>query len=446
MRRFLLTTFGCQMNLADGQRLRGILASLGYDETESEEEADLILFNTCCVREHAEDRLFSRVQGLKRLKHRKPDLIIAIGGCLAQHHRDRLLEQLPVVDLVFGPNDIEQLPALLQDLQPGKPRVGAFVEVGHFAGDQADGIVLERPFSAFVNIIRGCTNFCTYCIVPSVRGPEVSRPIGEIVELVKGLARGGVTEITLLGQNVNAYGKDLGRNHGFVELLEALEPIDGIRWIRFLTSHPRDFHPAVISRIGRLGKVCEAFHLPVQAGSNRILELMNRGYTREDYLKLVATVRCEIPGVSLTTDIICGFPSETEAEFEETLDLVRQVAYDSAFMYYYSPREGTRAVDLPDQLPEQVRKERLARLIELQNKIGTEISATLVGKTVEVLAEAPSTHSPGHLYGKTRTGRVVDFAGATSLIGRFVQVRIDRTRLWTVSGTLIDPPVAERGG
>lgn len=444
MRRFLLTTFGCQMNLADGQRLRGILATLGYDETESEDEADLILFNTCIVREHAEERLFSRVLGLKRLKHRKPDLLIAIGGCLAQHHRGRLLEQLPVVDLVFGPNDIEQLPALLQDLQPGKPRVGAFTEVGHFAGEQADGIVLERPFSAFVNIIRGCTNFCTYCIVPSVRGPEVSRPIAEIVELVTGLARDGVREITLLGQNVNVYGKDLGRDHGFVELLEALESVDGIDWIRFLTSHPRDFHPDAIARIARLKKVCEAFHLPVQAGSNRILQLMNRGYTRERYFELVATVRGAIPGVSITTDLICGFPSETEAEFEETLDLVRQIRFDSAFMYYFSPREGTRAVDLPEQLPEPVRKERLARLIELQNKISTEISTGLSGQVVEVLVEAPSTHSPGHFYGKTRTGRVVDFAGDASLIGRFVQVRVERTRLWTVSGTRVVTSQTER--
>lgn len=434
--RFLLTTFGCQMNLADGQRIRGILQRLGYEETDDAEEAHLILFNTCCVREHAEERLFSRVQGLKQQKLRNPALLIGVAGCLAQQHRKKLFEQLPMIDFTFGPNDIEELPAILADArsEPGKRRAGSFAEVGHFAGEQADGIILDRPFTAFVNIIRGCTNFCTYCIVPSVRGPEVSRSLPELMELITNLVERGVTEVTLLGQNVNAWGRDIGLADGFPKLLESLEEIPGLRRVRFLTSHPRDFSPTTIERISRLSKVCESFHLPVQAGANRILSLMNRGYTRERYLELLDTVRQFIPNVSLTTDIICGFPSESDEEFEETLDLVRRARFDTAYMYYYSPRAGTRALDLPGQIPENVRKERLARLIEVQNGISHEISAGLPGKTFEVLVESVSSHGEGHVVGKTRSGRTIDFAGPATLIGGYVPVIVERARLWTLSG------------
>ncbi|MBF0500600.1 MAG: tRNA (N6-isopentenyl adenosine(37)-C2)-methylthiotransferase MiaB [Candidatus Riflebacteria bacterium] len=441
--RFLLTTFGCQMNLADGQRIRGILQRLGYDETENEADADLILFNTCCVREHAEERLFSRVQSLKRLKAGRPELIIGVTGCLAQHHKKRLFEELPLTDFIFGPNDIEELPAILAALiaEPGRRRAGSFADVGHFAGEEADGIVLDRPFSAFVNIIRGCTNFCTYCIVPSVRGPEVSRPIHELIGLVTSLAARGVTEVTLLGQNVNAYGRDIGLADGFPRLLEELESVSGLRRIRFLTSHPRDFSAETIGRIARLSKVCESFHLPVQAGADRVLSLMNRGYTREYYLELLATVRELIPGVSITTDLICGFPSETDSEFEETLDLVRRARFDTAYMYYYSPRSGTKALDIAGLLPEEIRKERLARLIELQNSISQQISAELPGKKFEILVESVSTHGEGHVVGKTRTGRPIDLAGPASLVGNYVTVLVERARLWTLSGRLLQHDV-----
>lgn len=436
--RFLLTTFGCQMNQADAQRLRGILAGLGYAETAEEEEADLILFNTCCVRQHAEQRLISRVQALTALKRRRPGLLLGIAGCMAQEHKGTLLSLLPLVDLVFGPNDIESLPDLLDKARQA-PATGGFETRGGFAGEQADGIVLDRPFSAFVNIIRGCTNFCSYCIVPSVRGPEVSRAPEEIVGFVADLVGRGVREITVLGQNVNAYGRDLGMAEGFVSLLERLQDLAGLRWIRFLTSHPRDFSLAAIDRLARLDKVCEQFHLPVQAGSDRILDLMNRGYTRRHYLDLVRHVRDAIPGVSLSTDLICGFPSETEAEFEETLSLVREVRFESAYMYYYSPRPGTKAAGLPGLLPEEERKHRLARLIEVQNRIAWEESQTLVGRTLEVLLEGPSERTPGHLLGKTRTGRAVDCAAPHSLVGTFQTVRIDRARSWTLSGTLVSP-------
>ncbi|HEY9070406.1 MAG TPA: tRNA (N6-isopentenyl adenosine(37)-C2)-methylthiotransferase MiaB [Candidatus Ozemobacteraceae bacterium] len=432
---FFLTTFGCQMNQADAQRIRGMLTSLGYAETAAEADADLILYNTCCVREHAEQRLVSRIQSLQSLKRSRPHLLIGIAGCVAQAKQDRLFDLLPHVDLVFGPNDIPTLPLLLQQAHQQRA-TGAFAAIGSFDGEHVDGILLERPFSALVNIIRGCTNFCSYCIVPHVRGPEVSRPLPELLAFIRDLAAKGVVEITLLGQNVNAYGKDLGMQEGFATLLEEVEQIPGIRWVRFLTSHPRDFTRDALLRMSRLTKLCEQFHLPAQAGSDRILALMNRGYTRQRYLDLVRDVRELIPGACITTDLICGFPTETESEFEETLSLVREARYESAYTYYYSPREGTPAATMPGLLPEEERKARLARLIEVQNAIAEEESSRQVGRTFELLVESESSRTPGHLLGKTRTGRVVDFAGTPDLIGRFVTVRIDRARLWTMSGTL----------
>lgn len=431
----MLTTFGCQMNQADAQRIRGLLTRLGYIETEEESEADLILFNTCCVRQHAEQRLIGRIQSLLNAKKRNSDLIIGVAGCMAQNMQGELLEALPLVDLVFGPNDIEDLPLLLQRATSEKT-TGNFAPRGAFDGESADGIVLHRPFSAMVNIIRGCTNFCSYCIVPYVRGPEVSRPLDELTAFITELAGRGVKEITLLGQNVNAYGKDLGIKEGFATLLERIEKIDGISWVRFMTSHPRDFSLETVKRMAQLKKVCEQYHLPVQAGSNRILAEMKRGYTREHYLELIAQVRENIQDVSLSTDIICGFPGETEAEFNDTLDLIKQVRYETAFMYYYSPREGTAAATMPGQIDEEIRKARLAKLIEVQNGIGLEESLKLVGQTFEVLVESEAARHEGHLVGKTRTGRSVDFPGSRDLIGSFVEVTVKKARNWTLSGIM----------
>ena len=468
-KKYLLTSFGCQMNLADSQRIKAILSAENYEETCSEEDADLILFNTCCVREHAEDRLISRVQTLKPLKKKKPGLIVAVGGCLAQKEKENLPKLLPIVDLAFGPNDIPRLPALLENRGGAGTIFGPFLTQGGFSGEEADGIILERPFMAYVNIIRGCTNFCSYCIVPHVRGPEVSRPLPEIARFVSDLALKGVTEIMVLGQNVNAYGRDIGLDDGsthlgsppgggsthlgsppgggsthlgsppgggFPLLLEKLNSINGIRRIRFLTSHPRDFRIAAIERISRLDKVCEAFHLPLQSGSDRILKMMNRGYTNEEYSRLVQTIRAIIPKASLTTDIICGFPSETEVDFAGTLEMVRKIRFESAFMYYFSPRSGTKAAEMAGLLPEDIRKERLARLIRIQNEIAIEESKKLVGQTLEVLVESEATRVPGHLIGKTRTGRVVDFKGTSNLVGSYVSVEIERARNWTLSGKL----------
>ncbi|PKL50720.1 MAG: tRNA (N6-isopentenyl adenosine(37)-C2)-methylthiotransferase MiaB [Candidatus Riflebacteria bacterium HGW-Riflebacteria-2] len=436
--KFMLTTFGCQMNQADSQRLRGLLAKIGYAETETEEDADLILFNTCCVRQHAEQRLIGRIQSLINHKKRNANLIIGVSGCMAQNMQAEMLEALPLVDLVFGPNDIEELPLLLQKAANGKT-LGSFVSKGSFDGDTADGIILSRPFSAMVNIIRGCTNFCSYCIVPYVRGPEVSRPMPELKAYISDLAASGVTEITLLGQNVNAYGRDIGLEEGFTQLLEMIEEIDGIRWVRFMTSHPRDFSLAAIKRIARLRKVCEQYHLPVQSGSNHVLELMKRGYSREKYLALVDAVREHISNACLSTDIICGFPGESAEDFNDTLELVAKVRYESAFMYYYSPRPGTEAAKMADQLSEEEKKDRLARLIELQNSISLEESRKLVGRDYEVLVESAAARDKNDLVGKIRSGRSVNFSGDKSLIGRYVRVRIEQARNWTLSGKLLPP-------
>ena len=433
---FTLHTFGCQMNQADAQRIRGILIHLGYKETENEEESDLILFNTCSVRQHAEERLYGRIRSLNPLKKQKPSLIIGVSGCMAQNHKAELLKELPMIDMVFGPNDINQLPQLLEETTREKA-LGSFAGKGTFEGETTDGIVLTRPFTAMVNIIRGCTNFCSYCIVPYVRGPEISRPMEDLLAYIRDLAAKGVKEIMLLGQNVNVYGKDLGMKEGFAALLEEIEKIDGIKWVRFLTSHPRDFTESAIQRISALTKVCEQYHLPFQAGNNRILELMRRGYTREHYIDLIHQVRKHIPNVSLSTDIICGFPSETEEEFEDTINLVKEIRYESAYMYYYSPRPGTKAASMKEQLSDEVKKGRLARLIEVQNQISNEESQKQVGKTFEVLVESTASRSDKRMLGKTRTGRPVDFEGDSSLIGSFVKVKIDSARNWTLSGKII---------
>lgn len=426
------------MNQADAQRIRGILADLGYTETIEEKDADLIIFNTCSVRDHAEKRLAGRVRSLAALKRKNADLIIAVAGCMAQNLKSKIFDLLPQVDIVFGPNDIEQLPKLLKSANAGKT-LGKFLSKGAFDGESADGIIISRPFSAMVNIIRGCTNFCSYCIVPYVRGPEISRPVDELLTYIKELVGKGVKEVMLLGQNVNAYGKDLGMNEGFAALLEEVDKIEGLKWIRFLTSHPRDFTPEAIMRISKLKKVCDQYHLPFQAGSNRVLALMGRGYTKEKYLELIDNVRKYVPNVSLSTDIICGFPGETEAEFEETLEMVKKVRYESAYMYYYSPRPGTKAASMPEQLSDEVKKARLARLIEVQTEISKEESLKLIGKTFEVLVESVSVKDDSFVVGKTSSGRAVDFKGSKDLIGTFVNVEIEQARNWTLSGKMVEP-------
>jgi tRNA-2-methylthio-N6-dimethylallyladenosine synthase len=439
MKRFYLKTMGCQMNDHDSEVITGILLSLGYQRTEAVEDADLILYNTCCVRENPERKVYGHISAFRRLKEENPELIIGICGCMPQQKEERqqILKKLPHVDLVFGTHNIHRLPELLDRAASGERVVEVWDEAQYEEGeDFRDSLPVQRSdgLKAFVNIIYGCTNFCTYCIVPYTRGKEHSRTPEKIKEEVLGLAAEGYKEVTLLGQNVNAYGKDLRESASFSSLLADLNGIDGLARIRFTTSHPRDMGLDLIEALASLDKVCEHLHLPVQSGSTRLLKRMNRGYTREYYLDLVEKVRKAVPGISITTDLIVGFPGETEEDFQDTLDLVREVGFDSAFTFIYSPREGTPAARWPEQIPEEIKKERIYQLIELQNSISDAQMRRLVGTRQELLVEGRSKDG---LVGRTRTNRQVHFAGSAALYGSLVTVEITEASTWSLQGRII---------
>ncbi len=435
-KKYYIRTYGCQMNERDSETVAGILADLGYMRATSEEEADLIIFNTCCVRETAERKIYGRLNELRPLKSKRPDLLIGVGGCMAQKDKERVLSRAPHVDFVFGTHNIQELPQLIS-------RAAAVPEPIVQVWEESQASLLELPtqregkLKAFVTITYGCTNFCTYCIVPYVRGKERSRSPQDIIKEVIQLAQDGYKEVTLLGQNVNTYGRDLGTGISFAQLLRAVNQVAGIRRIRYTTSHPRDFSDEIIEAVRDCAKVCEHFHLPIQSGSNRILERMNRGYTREDYLDLVKRIREKVPNNSITTDIIVGFPGEEEEDFAATLDLVRQVGFDNAFTFVFSPRSGTPAASMMEQVPEGVKKERLNRLMDLQDRISRDINEKLRGKEVEVLVEGTSKKEESFLTGRTRTNKLVLFPGEEKLIGELVTVRITRPQTWNLYGELV---------
>ncbi|NLY51411.1 MAG: tRNA (N6-isopentenyl adenosine(37)-C2)-methylthiotransferase MiaB [Firmicutes bacterium] len=433
-----IRTFGCQMNERDTETIRGLLQQEGYSFTDSPEDADLILYNTCCVRENPERKVYGQVGQLQELKDKNPGLIIGICGCMPQQKEELpvMLERLPHVDLFFGTHNIHRLPELLHRICTTGERV---VEILDDAGEPIEGLpaLRDNDFKAFVTIMHGCNNFCSYCIVPYVRGRERSRTPEAILDEIRSLAARGVKEVTLLGQNVNSYGKDLQSDTDFADLLELVNGVPGIQRIRFTTSHPKDISGKLIQQLGRLEKVCEHLHLPVQAGSNNVLRRMNRRYTREYYLEIVEKVRQEVPGISLTTDIMVGFPGESDADFADTLSLVEKVGFDSAFTFIYSPRKGTPATDMPDQVPEEVKKERIYQLIDLQNKISLERNQALVGSEVEVLVEGTSKGDAQMLTGKTRTAKTVLFTGSQDLTGELVRVKITEAQTWSLVGELV---------
>ncbi|REJ34827.1 MAG: tRNA (N6-isopentenyl adenosine(37)-C2)-methylthiotransferase MiaB [Bacillota bacterium] len=438
-----IVTFGCQMNELDTQTMYGLLAGLGYEKTYDIEEADLILYNTCSVRENPERKVYGQVHSLKELKEKKPDLIIGISGCMPQSkvERQKLWERLPHVDLIFGTMNIHRLPELITQVQQTGQRV---MEVWDEHGDIVEGlpVVREDKLKAFVTIIYGCDYRCSFCIVPQTRGRQRSRRAGYIINEVEQLAAEGYKEVTLLGQTVDAYGKDLGDGTTLASLLWRLNEIDGIERLRFMTSHPRDITDELIDCMRDAEKVMEQLHLPVQSGNDRILKLMGRRYNRRQYLELVEKLRANIPDLTLTTDIIVGFPGETEEEFEDTISLVKEVEYDSAFMFIYSPRPGTGAPNLPDHVPEEVKRERIHRLIEVQNEISARKNAAMVGSVQEVLVEGKNEKEPGMLNGRTRGNKIVTFPGGEELVGRIIPVRITRARTWTLVGEAEVPAVA----
>jgi tRNA-2-methylthio-N6-dimethylallyladenosine synthase len=430
MRRYHVTTFGCQMNAHDSERIKGMLEELGLGEARSQGEADVLVFNTCTIREKPDQRFAAHLAQARALKEREPEKVIAVGGCYAEAQRERLFSLYPFVDVAFGPGSIPHLGEWLGAGGAGVDRSAfGIAEQRAFAGRlPRHG---ERRFQAWVQISMGCNSVCSYCIVPAVRGREVSRRPGEVLAEVESLAREGVREITLLGQNVNSYGRDVGSD--FAELLRACDSVEGIERIRFTSPHPKDFRAPVIAAMAECAAVCEHAHLPLQSGSTRVLKAMRRTYSRERYLGLVEELRAAIPDLALTTDLIVGFPGETEVEFEETLSAVEEVGYHSAFTFVYSPRQGTEAATMADQVREDVKRERIERLIDVVQRLAAERNQQRVGRVEEVLVEGLSRTDPDFLRGRTRRNTTVVFAG-TAAPGALVQVRIDDATSTTLRG------------
>ena len=429
---YAVQTYGCQMNEHDSEQLSGLMEDMGLTPAASFQEADIMLLNTCCVREHAEVKVFGNVGALRRVKAERPDAVLCVCGCMMQQQAaaHKLQRQYPFVDLIFGTHAVRQFPELLARTLEGR-RV---LEVQDAPGAVVEGLPTRRKAGclAFVNIMYGCDNFCSYCIVPYVRGRERSRRPADILQEIEGLVDEGVREVTLLGQNVNSYGR--GLDVDFATLLRQVGEIEGLHRIRFMTSHPKDLSPDLIAAMAETPKVCRHLHLPVQAGSNRILTQMNRRYTREQYLSLVARLRQAVPGIALTTDLIVGFPGETEEDFCDTLSLVEEVGFDSAYTFKYSRRTGTVAADLPGQVPEAEKKQRLARLNALQDGITAAIQAAYEGTCQEVLAEGPSPRRKTQMCGRTSTGKMVNFPGGPELIGQLVDVDITQSKAHTLAG------------
>jgi tRNA-2-methylthio-N6-dimethylallyladenosine synthase len=437
MKRYHLTTFGCQMNEHDSERMRGMLESLGYTEAPERAGADLILFNTCSIRESADSRFIAHLGEAKRLKHEAPERIVGVGGCWAQSLKDEVFERFPFVDVAFGPGQVHKLAEFLTSDSLSAQGYFEFEGfTGHLPARRA------RPFQSWLQISVGCNCACSYCIVPSTRGREVSRPLQELVAEARAMAQDGVREVTLLGQNVNSYGRDLragARVAGhpsptFAGLLAAIDAIDGIERIRYTSPHPKDMREDVIRAHAELPSVCEHIHLPLQSGSSKILKAMRRTYDCERYLDRVALIREHVPDASLSTDIIVGFPGETEADFAQTLEVAEQVGYDSAFTFVFSPRRGTEAAELTQGLvPHSVKVERMERLLEVIQRRARERAQRFVGRTVEVLVEGPSRTDPERLRGRTRHNKAVNFTGLAAP-GELTQVEINAATSQTLSG------------
>lgn len=433
---YFLLTYGCQMNESDSERYAGQLESLGYRRTEDMDMADVVLLNTCCVRETAEGKILGKIGELKHVKQHNPNLIIAVTGCMAQEWQDRLFERAPHIDLVIGTHNIHKLIELIRERQ---------AKSGHYL--EADMTVPAfhdlptkrfQKFFAWVPIMNGCNKFCTYCIVPYVRGREVSRPIADIVREIEEIAKEGYKEITLLGQNVNSYGLDLKDGTDFSALLQAVDRIDGIERVRYMTSHPKDMTFAMIDAIADSKKVVNHMHLPIQSGSDELLKKMNRGYTVDQYMELVEYARKRIPDLVLTTDIIVGFPGETEEMFCQTLDLLKRVQYDMAYTFIYSPRTGTPAAKMEHQIPQEEKSRRLQRLMDVQNVYSLQLNQAMEHKGYEVIVEGPTKNDENHWFGRTTGNKMIIWEhDGSAAVGDTVKVAVDKGQTWVLKGHLI---------
>ena len=438
MKKYTINTYGCQANEHDSEKISWILENMGYEWTDNMEESDFIIYNTCLVRENAELRVYGQLGALKALKRKRPEIVIAICGCMMEREdiRNIILSKYKHVDIIFGTKSIHKIPQLIDRYEQTGETVVDVVEDNREISEDI-GANRKYSFKAYVDIMYGCNNFCTYCIVPYTRGREISRNPKNIIAEVEDLASKGFKEITLLGQNVNSYGNTLDYDYSFAKLLRDINEIDGIERIRFMTSHPKDLSDELIAAMAELDKVCEHFHLPVQSGSNRILKAMNRKYSKEEYIELVDKLENAVPNIAITTDIIVGFPGETEEDFEETLDLVKKVKYDSAFTFLYSIREGTYAASMKNQVPDNIKHERFERLLDTLYPIFYEKNVKYKDKIVDVLVEDVSKNDESVLSGRTRTGKLVHFKGDKDLIGEIIDVKIDKVKSFTLEGYII---------
>lgn len=431
-------TYGCQQNVNDTERIRGMLEKAGYGFTDNAEEADIVIYNTCAVRENAEQRVFGRLGILKHIKETKPDLIVAVCGCMVQqeHICEKIQKVHDHVDLIFGTHALYRMPELLYRTIDEKKQVVDITDSDGAICEEVP-ILRDKEEKAWVSIMYGCNNFCTYCIVPYVRGRERSRKPEDIIAEIKELVENGTTEISLLGQNVNSYGKDLGIDIDFADLLRMVNDIEGVKRIRFMTSHPKDLSDKVIYAMRDCEKICKQLHLPLQSGSDKILKEMNRHYTKDRYIEIIDKVKKEIPGITLTTDIIVGFPTETTEDFEETVKMLEYVRYDSIFSFIYSRREGTPAAKLDFVLSDEEIHKNFDRLLEVQNQICLEKNLEYFGREEIVLVDGVSKTNPDMLSGRTDGGKIVNFVGDESLVGEYVKVKITKPKQWSLEGELI---------
>lgn len=431
-----ITTFGCQMNEHDSETIAGMLSERGFEESLERDEADVVIFNTCSVRENADKRFFGTLGQLKKIKKKNPEFTVCVCGCMMQqqHVIDSIKSKYPWVDVIFGTHNIHQFPELLESVMAEKEKI---VNVWEDGGEIVEGLPAKRLYQhkAFVNIMYGCNNFCTYCIVPYTRGRERSRKPEEILREVRELVADGVREITLLGQNVNSYHGD--EHTDFADLIYMLNDVEGLERIRFMTSHPKDLSDKLIQAYVDCDKLCNYIHLPVQCGSSRVLERMNRRYTREDYLELIRKLRAAVPEITISTDIIVGFPGETEEDFQETLSLVAEVEYDSAFTFLYSIRKGTPAENYPDQIPEEVKHERFNRLVDLVNTISAKKNSAYEGRIEKVLVEGNSKNNEATFTGRTEGFKLINFEGTEDMIGRIVDVEVTQGKTFSLEGKVV---------
>lgn len=437
---FLIFTWGCQMNEDDSIQMKNILEQNGYRQVSKESDADVIILNTCSVRAKPEQKVMSKLGELWKLKQAKPNLIIGVCGCMAQLGGRKLLQHMPFIDFILGTANLYELPVLIKRVMLGEKGVvntDLPDRNGNLSLAHVSRVIKEVYLRMYVPIMYGCNNFCTYCVVPYTRGPERSRSPEEIIQEISTLTSLGCREVTLIGQNVNSYGLTMNNNVDFSHLLKLVQEIDRLARIRFTTSHPKDLSDRLIATMGSLPKVCEHLHLPVQAGDDTILSRMGRGYTRDYYLDLVKKIRTQIPGISLTTDVMVGFPGETEEHFRQTIALVEEVRFDDAFMFAFNARPGTSASQMPNQVEPEVKKHRLRTLIEVQNSITLENNRKCIGKVFEVLVEGPSKSNPRNMMGRTRTNKLMVFPGGTEVSGLLVQVRAVSAHPWGLFGELV---------